>query len=655
MKLKKLKKNHQHGGVKVSIKTTANRFVPTTDPDIIIPRLFSNCDTVRLLSTGSSGFAFDMHLKPDPDSIIKLRSQTLDDSSTPLSQAHAADRDRFVDKGMPMENFCGKISLVETNKTNKNYDLDYNGGEKRGVTREDAIEEVENQRHIHEASMCATGVHGVFIPDAISHSIMDPANFELLVSSLSGVTPESQAALKWILDNATRHGYHIQVFCMELIGGIGVGGVVAGGPVFTSFRAFCDAAMAAAAAAAPAAPPPFPRAADEVACKIATAVISTFTKSSFWSFDSHGNNIMTNGDIVFLLDLGRVYNIINSKFKIDRLLKKMLLISPPHKANLVQFFGLLPGASDNNVKAAFDAIYNRYTNIDRSTIAALFTINHTVADDIVRVRSNIFEILALFALIDGITNAFEYKTEGFQCVEYMHRIFHTRSTFFDLEHFLRQCSSTLVGFEVVCSTRAAGFIIGPVISNLDAIALLLQGALVPCAAMGSPRRQFRYPNPGDPLSVGEIEHQAARAKLMEKQQRELEQQQQREQQQQQQREREQEQLEAEAALLAHVTPATPVTKQQRPAKNQTLVKSTLTKPTLTKLTATARAIQLAVAATLAGYNKNPKSKKNLEPNAGGKKTNKNKQQRSRRRRLLRRQQGHVYRTSRRKSRRRRTQ
>ena len=229
----------------------------------------------------------------------------------------------------------------------------------------------------------------------------------------------------------------------------------------------------------------------------------------------------------------------------------------------------------------------------------------------------------------------------------MHRIFHTRSTFFDLEHFLRQCSSTLDGFEVVCSTRAAGFIIGPVISNLDAISHLLQGALVPCTAMGFPRHlgEFRYPNPGDPLSVGEIEHQAARAKLMEKQQRELEQQQQREQQQQQQREREQreQQKEAEDALLAYVTPAT---KQQRPAK--TTVKPTLMKPTAT---ATAIAIRSAVAATLAGL----KSKKNLEPNAGGKKTNKNKQQRSRRRRLLRRQQGHVYRTSRRKSRRRRTQ
>jgi hypothetical protein len=538
-KIRNLKKSHQHGGVKVSVKTTANSFVPTTEPDIIIPRLFSNCDTVRLLSTGSSGFAFGMHLKPD--SIIKLRSQTLDDFGTPLSQAHAADRDRFVDKGMSMENFCGKISLVETYKTS-NYDLNYNGGEKRGVTREDATEEVENQRRIHEASMCATGVHGVFIPDAISHSIMDPTKFKLLVSSLSGVAPESREALEWILKNAVSYGYYIQVFCMELIGGNGVGGVVAGGPVFTSFRAFCDAAMAAAAA------PPFPRAADEVACKIAAAVISTFTKSSFWSFDSHANNIMTNGDIVFLLDLGRVYNIINSKPKIHRLLEKMLR-KHTHKANLVQFFGLLPGVSDDDVRAAFDAIYNRYTDIDRSTIAALFTIDPTVADDIVRVRSNIFEILALFALIDGITNVFEYKTTGFQCVEYMHRIFHTRSTFISLEDFLRQCSSTLDGFEVVCNTRTAGFIIGPVISNLDAIAHLLQGALVPCAAMGHPRQmgQFRHPKSGDPLSVGEIEYQAAQAKIMadaeiaRRAYMAQEQQQQREQQQQQQEQRQQQQ------------------------------------------------------------------------------------------------------------------
>ena len=354
---------------------------------------------------------------------------------------------------------------------------------------------------------------------------------------------------------------------------------------------------------------------------------------------------MTNGDIVFLLDLGRVYNIINSKPKINELLEKMLL-KQSLKASLVQFFGLPHGVSDDDViKTAFYAIYNRYTDIARSTIAALFTIDPTVADDIVRVRSNIFEILALFALIDGITNEFKYQTDGFQCVEYMHRIFHTRSTFSSLEYFLSQCSSTLAGFEVVCNQRTAGFIIGPVISKLDAIAHLLQGALVPCAAMGAARTmgQFRHPKRDDPLSVGEIEHRAAQAKIMEeaekvRQAHRVEQQQQ--QREQQQREQQQQQ-EAEDALLRYDQQEQE--QQQHQQQQQQQQQQSKIKPTLAKQPIVRNAASKAL-----------DEFKKKDPSSGGKKTNKNRHQRSRRQRRQ-----NVYSTFhrkiRRKSRRRRTQ
>ena len=503
MKVMKLKKSQQRGGVKTSVQTTGGKFVPTVDSDLIIPLLFSNCDKSDLLSTGSSGFAFVMHLKPG--STIHLRSQTLDATGNPLSQLDAADRSRSVDIGMPMEKFCVKISLVKTGTTDK-HGLEYDGVVKRGVTLKDATEEVENQRLMHEASMCATGVHGVFIPDAISHRIMDPTNFNLLVTSLSGVvTAASQRALAWIQYNAVNHHYHIHVFCMELIGSVGVGSVVAGGPAFTTFNAFCRAVAVAEPGIN------FPQAADDIACKIAAAVISTFTKSSFWSYDSHSNNIMTNGIIAFLLDLGRLYHIRISDVRIKLLLRELL--TPEYKIHLACFFGLSAGYTNDTIKSAFSAIYNRYMDPDRLTIAALFTIDPAVPGDNLRVRSNIFEILALFALIDGMTNHNVYKTGGFQCVEYMHRVFHTRSTFSDLSSFLSQCSSTLTGFEAVCDARAgkvpgAGGIIGSVITNLDAIAHLLQGALVPCAAMGLARTmgQFRLPKPDDPLSPEEFKH-----------------------------------------------------------------------------------------------------------------------------------------------------
>ena len=175
--------------------------------------------------------------------------------------------------------------------------------------------------------MSGTGVHGVFIPGVITHDIMNAAEFEKLAMTLP--KGDADTTLTWIIGSARMYNCNIQVFCMELI--------APDAPhAFTTFREFKKTYAAANPSTQ------FPPNTVEVACKTATAVISTFTKSSFWSFDSHGNNIMTNGDIVFLLDLGRVYNIINSKSKIDRLLKKMLQIPPPHKANLVHFLDSSP-------------------------------------------------------------------------------------------------------------------------------------------------------------------------------------------------------------------------------------------------------------------------------------------------------------------------
>jgi hypothetical protein len=505
MKIGKLKKYQQRGGVKVSIKKTENVFVPTDDPDIIIPHLFSNCDNVRLLSSGSSGFAFIMHLKPD--STIKLRSQTVDDVGNPLTQLDAADRWRFVNKGLLMENCCVKISLVETTTTPFNLSLFYKNDQndqndkKSGVSRKEATYEVETQKKMHRASMSGTGVHGVFIPGVITHKFMIATEFETLASTFTK-DEDTKKALDWIISAAENYDYKIQVFFMELIPPDAPN-------AFTTFREF----MNKAAEANPTIP--FPPDTVAVACNTAAAVISTFTKSSFWSYDTHGENIMTNGISVFLLDFGRIYNIIDSKSKIDNLLKKMLSDSSI-KAYLPQFFGLAPGISDDNIKAAFNAIYNRYMDLERSVIIRRFIIDSTVADDIRRVRSNIFEILILFALIDGMTNSYKYKNPGFQCIEYMYFIFRTANTFRSLDLFLQQCSSTLDGFETVRTALVTRIEIAQVELNLNYIARLLQGALVPSAAMGHARtpEQFNLYKPGDALSPDETEYLEARKRLM---------------------------------------------------------------------------------------------------------------------------------------------
>lgn len=501
MKIGKLKKSQQRGGVKASIKTTGNAFVPTVDSKLIIPRLFSNCDTVRLLSSGSSGFAFIMHLKTD--STIKLRSQTLDEVGNPLTQLEAANRERFANKGLLMENCCVKISLVETSTTPFGTTLVYNKDQKSGVSQKEATEEVKNQKRMHITSMSGTGVHGVFIPGVITHDIMNAKEFETLVGTLTPIGADT-TTLDWIITAAKNYDYNIQVFCMELI--------APDAPhAFTTFREF----MKTDAAANPSIQ--FPLNTVDVACKTATAVISTFTKSSFWSYDTHGTNIMTNGIFVYLLDFGRIYNITDSKPKIDRLLQKMLSDKSLKKASLLQFFGLSPGVSDDEIKAAFNAIYDRYTDPDRSVIARHFIIDRAVPDDIIRVRSNIFEILILFALIDGMTNKYTYTNPGFQCIEYMYFVFRTAKTFHTLDLFLERCSSTLDGFRTVCTTLVLAINVGDVVSNLDAIARLLQGALVPSAAMGParPAKQFDLPKLGDPLSVDEVTYIKTRDQLME--------------------------------------------------------------------------------------------------------------------------------------------
>lgn len=504
MKIGKLKKSQQRGGVKASIKTTGNVFVPTVNSKLIISRLFSNCDTVRLLSSGSSGFAFIMHLKPD--STINLRSQTLDDGGNPLTQLDAADRERNATTGLLMENCCVKISLVETSGTQSGTPIVYNNIKKLAVSQEEATEEVKNQKKMHRTSMSGTGVHGVFIPGVITHDIMNATEFETLARKLKPRGADD--TLIWIIGSARKYKCNIQVFCMELI--------APDAPhAFTTFREFKKTDAAANPSTQ------FPPTTVEVACKTATAVISTFTKSSFWSYDTHGTNIMTNGIFVYLLDFGRIYNIIDSKFEIDNLLEKMLLDqSPLHKARLLQFFGLSPGVSDDEIKAAFNAIYNRYADIDRSVITELFTINPSQDDDdISRVRSNIFEILALFALIDGMTNKYKYKytTPGLQCREYMYFIF--RTSFSTLDLFLERCSSTLDGFITVCTTLTLvpAINVGEVVSNLDAIAHLLQGALVPSAAMGPARQpgEFDLPNSDVDLSEDEVTYRNIRDKLME--------------------------------------------------------------------------------------------------------------------------------------------
>ena len=517
MRVKLTKNKQQRGGAKASVKTTtAGDFVPTVSSGTILRGLFDNCDEFKTISTSSStGFVFDMHLPPN--SMIQLRSQTLGEDRNPLPQIESKDRARFVNTGLRLTNCCIKISLVRSFTSVGSHKLMYDAIKKQSVTAADASNEVVNQKNMYKASICGAGVHGVFMPDAITHEIMNPDTFRALVQRMKiragvvVVTADSETALDWIIHNAAVGIYNIQVFCMELIGSMGVGG---GGVGFTTFREFYDNSVKALADPAIRFPPD----AVTVACKVAAAVLSTFIKSSFWSYDTHGNNIMTNGFLlyllVYLLDFGRVYHISLDESKIKDFFTKLLNISGfiPY---LERFFGVAGGGGTAaiRIRAKFNAIYDRYNQPNRAIVAGLFTINSAVPNDIERVRSNIFEILVLLTLIDGMTNFFTYEQHGFQCYEYMHLIFQTESTFVDLQSFVIKCSSTLAGF----SAKWAPDTVRQLTSNLDVIAGLLQGALVPCAAMGPPIAMdtLRLPPPGTPLSPDEIQYRNERDALME--------------------------------------------------------------------------------------------------------------------------------------------
>jgi hypothetical protein len=500
----------QRGGVKSYALTTSGTYAPIIDDSTIIRKLFSDCDNFEIISADSAtGFIFV--LNSPANSKIRLESSVVaSDTTTPLSQKES--KHRAPGKGLLLSKCCVKISLVQCSGTDY---LDYNGVEKSTVSPLEARSEAANQKQMYEASVCGAGMPGVFIPDVIADSVMTHDAFSNMVNRLLPAGPpryfpptKTDNALKWIIEKAITFHYGIHVFCMELIGSPGVGGV--GGVGFKTFEDFCNEIESANPGV------DFPPETIRVACKAATAIISTFVKSSFWSYDTHRRNIMTNGILLFLLDFGRIYHISTHYPKIKDMFQKVLILP----SNVLDFFG----ATDKpDAEKKFDAIYGKYTDQDRSQIAKLFTFNpaiHAGADqvaiqtDIHRVHSNIFELLSLFALIDGMTNHFKHKKYEFQCDGYMSPIFFTRSTFENLTTFFSQCASTLDRFEAVCKNR--GLTIFPhVTANMHTIATSLQDALVPCAAMGAPIQpgQLRLPPiVTTPLSPDAIK---ARAMMME--------------------------------------------------------------------------------------------------------------------------------------------
>ena len=497
-------------------------FRATMDSSTILSQLFMNCAGLRLLSDKTrTSFVFAMRLRQPPEATIQLRSLVIDNYGNPLPQSSSKHRDRNAESGLLMSECCIKVSLVRKDEgsiiESASAPLEYNGMKKGTELSKDVMEEAANQEYMYEASICGTGVAGVFIPDKITNQLISSDVFNGYCSSIPPVPgvipPEDRAALEWIITTARDRNFHIHVFCMELIGSLGVEGG------FMSFEAFETQRKALAPSI------PYPPDTVAVACKVAAAVLSTFTKSSFWSYDQHKHNIMTNGPNVYLLDFGRVYHILRDEDLLKRHFEQLLMESMYVRKPLAIFFGVSDHLKTDEIRARFHFIYDKYKNPERGIIAQYLTLNRAEPDDIFRVSSNIFELLSFVALTDCLTKIYKYKSSNsLQCSGYMQYVFHTASAFNKETRpngdiipgsmkFLTQFASTLEIFNAVSLQRGAN-IIGHVLENMTTIAMLLQDALVPCAEMGPPLEtgEVRLPPPVMALSPESLLHQDALAR-----------------------------------------------------------------------------------------------------------------------------------------------
>jgi hypothetical protein len=132
-------KKGQRGGVKASKRTEDGQFVPSIEPDVIVPRLFSSFTDFQVASASSKfSIVFRATMMTSVQDSIRIRSQLTDPAVGRLSQLQMADRPRHVDLGEILTNCCIKVSIISPFG-----ELDeltpYNGVNKRAVRIKDAL------------------------------------------------------------------------------------------------------------------------------------------------------------------------------------------------------------------------------------------------------------------------------------------------------------------------------------------------------------------------------------------------------------------------------------------------------------------------------------------------------------------------------------
>jgi hypothetical protein len=451
----------------------------------------------------------------DPDGDIRIRSQIYKTDGTPTDPINRADRARNVEEGRLEPYVCMKISLIPhpnpTVDLPDNFKLDWTtekrkNMKKRITTYDDVENEVESQRNVASAMMCGEYASDI-IPDILAMCMLDSTNFEKTKNDIYTIsqtyshekgTPqiddETKRVVDWISTNAKKYNLIVHIAFMDYID-----------DSFTTVDAFFNSN-----------PVPTPYIQFDISCKALAVILTLLLKARYISWDFHTGNLLTNGDSVKGIDLGRIYklgkgqepDIIKDRHQITNFvfanffeLNKITRFSKEHDnfEPYKHFFDLnriLPEKDSKNLDR-FNDDFNRLL-IDLPNKAYEFrgrTHEHK--------RKNVYEALMMIAFIDGITNACLYQNEHIQCKNILINAFKDKN-FSSFKQFLLFFRIDYNKFLLDHTDNQA--VITNVNTALDHICQYLEPMLVPCTITKRNNHQsFRLPMNVDPDSESEAD------------------------------------------------------------------------------------------------------------------------------------------------------
>ena len=188
-RVKKISKNQSGGMIKLSIKGTqhikskiykkGSKASPLSDEELgilIIDFLFTKVTNVSLIQD-SSRYGYILYATV-PDGTV------FDTRYLPLSEALDTYK---TDRGIPLQHFCMKISLVldvTDAKMVEDYEYRCNRNEmhsKRAVSVISSTNEAHIQKKLYDSFACMRGT-SPFVPDVIAHGVFNHEQFESYIS-----------------------------------------------------------------------------------------------------------------------------------------------------------------------------------------------------------------------------------------------------------------------------------------------------------------------------------------------------------------------------------------------------------------------------------------------------------------------------------------